>query len=446
MPPLLKYGFLAVFAGALAYMSMFGGGARPAPTDVPVDPPIEVSVPILDTRILAQAKDKTREERLVIEPEPLRHLLEIAIDVSPAKAIAIGMPENQVPVAEVRQRIAELRGRWLWFKGELEELNGPREGHPVKGNSIYEATIRLPNDERAICEFSLPPDAALQLGSFVRIEGYLMKLRDTTYPRAIDRAPFLVGRGIQRDYADWGPVTALDPQVMAAVEDKDEYPGSQMWRDVEADQDTPLWHLAAYARDTAATRTLADWRKFVSLNIADTYDQFKQDKVARGQPMRVLGTLYVLDWVVAPPNPAGIRYWTQAFVQVRDFGGFLIPIWIPRKVTKEQVPLRTDVEVRGLFYRWHKYVTRENLKPRVPLFVAADIDPLVLESEGTMRTVALVIGIAIGALMLSLMFVQLRARRSADRHSRDMDLRRRKNRERAARLADAGGSPAPPQP
>ncbi|MFO1077644.1 MAG: hypothetical protein U1E73_07945 [Planctomycetota bacterium] len=436
VPPVIKYGILAAFAGALAYVSFFGGGRTPPPAPTP--PPIEIAVPILDSAIVAAAGDATREQRLVIEPEPLRHLLEKAIDVGPVQASALGMPEQPMPVAEVRERIGELRGHWLWYKGELEELAGPRDGHPVKGYSIYEATIRLPGDTRAICEFSLSPDAAIQRGSVVRIEGYLMKLRDTTYPRDIDRAPLLVGREIRRDYADWGPVEALDPSLFTAMDDKDEYPGALMWHDVEEDQAPPLWHLAAFARDTAARRSKAEWRQVPTLNVGNAYDRFHDDKVARGEPMRVLGTLVKCRSVAALPNPAGIRFWTVAYVQVRDFGGHIIPIWVPKRV---DLALRTDLEVCGLFYRWYAYESIENLRMRVPLFVAADLDVLVLESDRTLRGVMLVIGSAIGLLMCGLMFVQWRTKRQSDRHSREMDARRKKHRERAARAA---GSPGPP--
>lgn len=405
----------------------------PAPVKKVDEPPVSVHVvPELDAKTLDGALDRTREQRLVVEADPLRHLLGKAIDVGPTVAAALGMPAKPVPITEVRANIGQWRRRWLWYEGTLEDLSGPREGHPIPGYSVYEATIRLGDGGHVLAAFSLPPDN-VKVGGWVRVEGYLLKLRDTTYPQAIENAPMLVGRAIQPDYEDWPPVTALDPELLATVDDSSWWPGDKMWHTVEEDQTKALWHLAAFARDTASRRSLADWRRELVLN-NELHPKLIDHEVARGTPMRVYGSLIKRDCIAAPANPAGIPFWTVAWVQVREYGGgVMIPIWVPQQV--RELPDRVQLEVRGYWYRWHAYETVKNERRRVPLFVAADLDPYELRVDRTMQTIGIWLGgLACGMLGL-LVWSQRRAARSSVEHSRDLDRRRRRRRAATAPLA-----------
>jgi len=394
-----------------------------------------VTVPALDDDILAETADATRRDRLLVEQAPLAHLLAEALDVGPSVAAALDIPSEMVPIADLRAAIADWRLRWLWYEGQLVHLIGPRGGHPVEGYSVYEATIRLADGEAVIAAFSIPPDGpGVAVGDWVRVEGYLLKLRDTTYPEKLNAAPMLVGRSIQRDYEDWDEVTALDPELLATLDDSSMWPGDLAWRDVEDDQTEALWHLGAFARDTADDWTLADWRKIEPLSVAEPYDRLVAGEVARGEPMRVFGTLIRRRTVAAPANPANIRFWTSAWIQASSFGGHLIPVWVPGEVG--QLPLRAQLEVKGYYYRWYVYDSQQGKRYRVPLFVAADLDEFDLKTGERMKEIG---GwLAGGALLLviGLLWGQRRASRAALAHSRDMDKRRRKRRE-----ASAGSAP-----
>ena len=392
-----------------------------------------VTVPELDDDLLAQAKDATRRDRLLVEKAPLAHLLSEALDVGPSVAAALDMPASMVPIRELRESIEDWRHRWLWYEGELVQLSGPRDGHPVDGYSVLDATVRLADGESVLATFSLPPPgsvstrAMVTVGDWVRVEGYLLKLRDTTYPEKLSAVPMLVGRSIQRDYEDWPPVTSLDDAMLAALDDSSLWPGDLAWRDVEDDQTEALWHLGAYARDTADQWTLADWRKIEPLSVAEPYDRLVAGEVARGEPMRVFGTLIRRRTVAAPANPANIRYWTTAWIQASSFGGHLIPVWVPGEV--EHLPLRAQLEVKGFYYRWYAYDSQQGKRYRVPLFIAADLDEFELKTGERMQAIGGWIGGAALLLVIFLLWGQRRASRAALAHSRDMDARRRRRRE-----------------
>lgn len=434
IPPVYRFAFLGTVVGILFYVTVVWQPEKVA--EAPIDPAeAAVVVPQVDRRLLTEAGDATREERLMLEAEPLRHLLGIAIDVGPSTAHALGSPAVPVPVDEVRANMGTLRGRWLWYEGVLEDLQGPREGHPIAGYSIYEATIRVASGAKVLAAFSIPPRVGIAIGSWVKAEGFLLKLRDTTYPVDIDKAPMLVGRELLPDYEDWGPVTELDETLLATIKDDDYFPGTKAWHTLEEDQTEPLWHLAAFVRDTKQQRSLADWRKIEPLNATSkVYEQLKNNELARGTPLRVFGTLVRRRVLAAPPNPAGVTFWTIAWVQVREFGGQLIPVWTP---TRSELPTGTPLEVRGFYYRWQAYEGLKGDRFRVPLFVAADLDPYELAADRTMREIGIGLASVLTVLMGLFWLAQRRASRASVAHSRDMDARRRRRREKTrTSLAD----------
>lgn len=438
IPPVVRLLMLGCFIGVLIYVPMFFQPPLP-PAQKAMLEPVRVAVPTLDKEILGKAKDATREERLQVEAEPFRHLLETAINVVPAVAASLGMRETMVPLADLRQEPAAWRGSWLWYKGELEDLNGPRDGHPVTGFSIYEATVKLASGDRVLAAFSLPPSAEVHRGSIVRVEGYLMKLRDTTYPNDITQAPMLVGRLIQRDYLDWDPVKKLDLELFANL-DESCWPGTQAWFTVDEDQNTPLWHIAAFARDTTEDRSFAEWRKVGTLNEPEVMPVLRSNKMERGTPLRVLGTLVKVQTIAADANPAGIKFWTAAYVQVRDFGGHLIPVWIPKRT--DELRINTSVEVFGFYYRWFAYEGLQGDRYRVPLFVAADLKEFNVDPSSTMHDVGLGLGVIATAMIALFWWVQRSASKKSAQHDRDLDARRRRRREK--RGLQAAANPTPP--
>jgi len=143
---------LAALAAGLSYVAWFW---RPLPADLDAgkargeDPQLQVRAPTLDPELLAQVRDDSRSARLQLEAAPLQHLLERALDVGPAAAQALGMPEQPVPLTVLRAHAANWRGHWLGYRGRIVDLSGPRPGHPNASYGIYEATLQL-DDRRPL--------------------------------------------------------------------------------------------------------------------------------------------------------------------------------------------------------------------------------------------------------------------------------------------------------
>lgn len=435
---LVRMGFAATLVAALLYLVVFWQPAAPvvdpAALDL-VEPPL-VAVPHIDMELLKSAKDRVREERLFLEAEPLSHLLAQSLNVSDEAARALGRPAHMVPLEDLRADPSGWRGRWLFYRGRVETLGEPRPGHPVPGYSIYDATLRLSSGEAVLFTFSKPPNEGVHIGGFARAEGFLLKLRDTALPTELTQAPMLVGAELRADFEDWGPVEQLDRERLSHIIDtKPEgdriMPSTDSWRTIDDDQNVPLWHLGAYARD-AAPRTRQEWRQVPALASQEVLNEFRRNEVERGRPMRVMGMLASMRTIRAQPNPAGIEEWTEAWLQVRDVGGRVIPVWVPKAVN---VPLGSSLEVRAYYYRRLAYETRSGKEMWTPLFVAADLDPFVFDTSTGMREIGAVVLCGAVALIAVVVWSNLRERRRVRASEDALSARRRRRRDR---LATAG--------
>jgi len=401
--PAVKFAVLGLLLGILAYIAFYWQGPSRVvdPTDTPTEQPV-VEVPQLDRALLAEARDATREDRLVFEPAPLSHLLEKALNVSAPVADALGRRAAPVPVAEVAAAPDRWRGEWLWYRGRLEELAGPKPGHPVRGYSIWEATVRTATDETVLLTFSLPPGGDVHKGGIVRAEGFLLKIRDLTFPGERNTVPMLVGTSLVRDYEAWPPVTQIDPAVFAGIRDGVHVdgrfePGPDCSIGLFDDQAQPLWHLGDYATHETPRLTKAEWRKQPAFASKAILSDALHGRLERGTPIRLLGQFVQARTQKAAPNPAGIEDWTEAWVQIRDLGGKTVPVWVPGRI--RNLAQGVGLEVNAFYYKRLVYETLKGTEVITPVFVATSLDPFVLRVPPEMHRIAVWLGV--GALLIT---------------------------------------------
>ena len=391
-----------------------------------------LTVPTLEPDIMALARDETRQQRLVREPEPFRHLLEISLDVVPAVARQLGMPLDPLD-PQVLQANPELyRGRYLWSKGTLLDLAGPIQNHPVPGYDLYEGRLATPYGETVMFAFSIPPDPDIAIGDWVRVEGFFLKLRDGFYPE-VTGAPMLVGPTLVRDMPDWDPVLALDPEILDSIEDGEfregtYYEGTDSELTLERFQDTPLWHMASYVIAHKDDMDLVGWRKLDAFSEEEQWLEMMRGETAKGTPMRILGECVEGHWLEAGTNPIGVEHWTEVWVQVHDLGGRVVPVWIPRRV--DELTRRKSVEVRGYLFKRHAYDSVRGERRVTPLFLAAAMDPYQTIENPFIAQIGLVVAGAAGGLILLFFLMARRDRLAQSQHEMAMVERRRRRRGR----------------
>ncbi len=247
----------------------------------------------------------------------------------------LGMPEHPIPIALLRASPSSYRGAYPWYRGVLKHVSPGRTGHPVDGYQVYEGWIETGDGETVLFRVSQPPRDIAE-GDTVRVEGFFLKLRDSHHSPTVEQAPLLIGPELYRDYEPWAPVTQLDPGVLGQIDDG-KFQGGEWVSRGDAEQDlreseaVPLWHLASFAMHRARTGADSDaeWHERPAFVTKDQLDASKRGEIPRGTPMRLLGTFVQSRSFAARPNPIGVDTWTEAWVQIRDLGGKVVPVWVP---------------------------------------------------------------------------------------------------------------------
>lgn len=434
---------LAAFVFGFFFYDRKGESDPPPPG--PVVTIERTPVPELDSKLLAQIEDATREQRLLLEPDPYAHLLEKSLSVVPAVAKALRMPAEPVPLARLRADPEQWRGRYLWYKGILKHLSEPRPTHPVANYRVYEGHIETPEGERVLFAVSVPPAQGLRVGDWVRVEGFFMKLRDMHLPVAVDQAPLLVGPELIPAYPDWKPVSQLDPTILARVDDFVSSDGAVVRGDTQKNifesQDVPLWHLASYARveeERIAGLPPKEKQALPTFNTRDLWSKVFHGDVAKGTPYRLLGILKHVRIVEAKANPLGIEYWSEVWLLNRHFGVRPFVVWVPRRV--DEFTLDQSLVAYGYFFKRYAYTGNdyeERGMPHLsPLFVAADMHAFEVPPSEASTWLAWGGAAVVGLLVLLFFFLARRDRSESVRHEEQLVERRRRRRQRGP-LRDA---------
>lgn len=443
---------------------------------VDIGRPLEAATivtPDLDEDVLAAVEDDTPEARQRLDTRAVEHLLQKSLDIGPTVAAALGMTDEPVPTEVVQSSTDSFRGRYLFYEGTLAMLDRVERSHPIEGFDILEGAIDTPQGERILFYVSDEANSVLRegvgetptfvVGDFVRVEGYFLKLADRSVQPVADAAPVLVGPRLLPTLRRWDPVKDLDLGILDSIEDG-EFDGQQMLQfgDVKKglweSQGEPLWHMASYANYRAARgETLAEWRSVPALNSKEQLDGYLRGRAERGEPIRLLGTYVTAKWSEAGPNPIGAEQWTEVWVQVRDLGAKLVPVWIPKKV--EGFRYNDGLEVRAFYLRNYSYETfakersasgrmrRVKREPVTPVFIAADLNRYVPDPKHPALE-WLQIGLMIAfCLLLLVLFMNARKERVASRrHAETLAERRRKRRNqiKSPDTPDSPGAPSTP--
>ncbi len=391
---------------------------------------VTVETPEIDPEIVALARDETRQERLVLEAKPLAHLLLKSREVVPSVAKALGIPGEPIPLARLRADPDSYRGDYLWYSGELAYLSTGMSGHPSQHFKIYEGWIKLENGEVVQFRVSVKPQG-VKVGDFVRVEGFFLKLRDSHHLPQAELSPVLVGPELFPDYPSWDIPEQLDPAVLATVNDGKFENGSwtdfgDMRRPMTDSLDPPLWHLTAFARGERETLNLPAWRKVPAFTTKDQLDDIRLGRFERGGKVRILGSFVLARCYEVHSNPLGEQFWTEAWIQVRDLGSKLIPIWIPGRLDPSW-QRNTMVEVRGYYHRGLAYEPMESQERWTPVFVADQLDRFQAlpqhVSVAIMKWTFFGLVIAVIGLFFS---INRRDRQRRQQHEFEMSQRRRK--------------------
>ncbi len=412
-------------------LDMFSRGAeRKAGGRPPVVHVKKVPILVLDRKLLAKIKDATKVQRFALEPEVYEHFLVNATKIVPGTLRAMGLPDEPIPPDTLRRDPSRWRGKPLWYEGEVVLLRPPEEIPGLPGFRKTEGRLKTPEGETILFAVIEPVPPEITLGSYARIEGLFYKLRDENFPEKVERAPFLVGAELRRAFPRFPPVKKLDPRVLAEVRDASD-------EDAMRIEQRPFYHLASYVMtrgedpDWISTLPELEREHAVSMVNAD-------GKIARGTYFRIEADLLWVQIEAAEANPLRVDFWTRAWLYHPTVG--TIYVVVPGRAGKKDWHTGDPVVVYGAFFKHYRYETPGD--PRnpasrfkdVPMFLAADLHPLVVVENPANTRIRLVLSALLTVFVGAMAWLVIKDRKEDQKlRQRLLERRRRRLRPPSAR-------------
>ncbi|MBC8406744.1 MAG: hypothetical protein H8E15_16130 [Planctomycetes bacterium] len=333
--------------------------------------PVDVVFPPVDIDELAEAKDATASERLVLESLPFSRLLSLSQSLHPGHLDAIGSPTLDFETVEANSK--EIRGTPYRLRGDVKDLRIQKRA--VDGPEETWTWIRTDEGKDFFYVSLNPPEELFGSdGMYVVVEGFYYKIYSQLIEGEKVTAPLLVGRGLRPSVHKDPPATNLDFALLGRV--KDDVFGGRT--EIE---DAGYWHLLNFVSTLATDEKRYDeefdnavhFDKKLLLALAADPAPY------RGKALKLYGKP-VLEWSEASPeNPQRLRFGSHAFLNKYEFGDQFVRIAAPSRDAFKGLGLRH--ELLGYFLRMWAFEDKEGNQRRTPVFVIAGVRERKIETS-----------------------------------------------------------------
>jgi hypothetical protein len=399
----------------------------PPKDQIPVDAGYSIPIPEIDLSLFKEVGEETSAQRYTNEAKPYLHLLRAAIKLVPGALREMGLPDQPVPISEVRKKTDHYRGAPLFYEGELLSLRPPEKIPGLEGFEVSEGLIQTDTKEKVLFAIIEKPPVDIHPGSRVRIEGLFFKLRDENFPYKVKRAPFLVGVSLKYAFKEFPPVKTLDPKILEQIQDKS-------LREARTIEDLPFFHLASWIMNQKDRKK---WPKTVPELTRETAVHMAQadGTVTRGKLFKVLANLLWIQVIKAEPNPLKVSFWSRVWVYHPTIG--TIALKIPGKLPMDW-KTGDDVVFYGAFMKRLYYETgapKTEWKYRfriIPFFVADQLYHLRIIDNPINQVLRIFFLVLTIFLILALMILAIRdskADKEIRSRLREKKIKRMRNRE-----------------
>lgn len=349
----------------------------------PEEPRIVEPLARVDATQLASVSDERREDRVVLEPGPTRHLLDQAALLVYGDLEVLGAEPLSAETLAVES--AARRGQPVWVRGELvwHEAGGPPgaagrgEVRDASGNSWTYLVVTEPDDCRP--------------GDVVRLAGFYLKQHEMLRPdRTFAVGPIVIAEELLRSSWPIAPVTELGPGALARVRDHDLTQASQPLESPE------FYDVLSYVRHAPDEDFLPGGAPPAEITAVQL---MQHTEAYRGQVVRVSGLLAWADQLPLGPrgeNPLEVPFIWRIWL-TSNRGTALV--WSFDPPPADAVLRRTVLDVDGVYFRRYSYENRSG-QPHTAAVVAArrmtiyHAPPSVLPSLLIKVTIGLVVVVA----------------------------------------------------
>ena len=334
--------------------------AAPPPSDVQGS----VAMPPIDMAALAEVRDETASQRVILESGPFASLLGVSRGLFGSHLAKLGEPV--FPFADGEERASELRGSLYRMRGAVVEAEVVER---VAGEPEFWCMIQTDDGGRFWFVSARVPETLFGGQNYVLADGIFYKYYTRTLGELRETAPLLIGRELVASYPVDPPVGTPDTLLLADV------------RDPEIGYEAPLderglWHLLNVSRtvrgeDGGLERAFAETR---SLDDALLEELARTPELYRGLPFEFGGMVRgrpAADRL--GENPLRMEEMETAWLRNNSSSvDTLLYLCAPAGFEFEE-PVGAVV-FHGWFLQLYAYEDREGNLRRAPVFVVASIE------------------------------------------------------------------------
>lgn len=383
----------------------------------------------LPAELEAEIKEDSVATLVLKDKKPFNYLLDEITD-RPFRffnEVGYSTVPGDVSIAEIMEDPAKHRVEQFAVKGELLSLEPKQLELPAPVDEVWEGRLRVENADGTVSYAyfeSVEEPRKVRVGQVAQVFGLFFKnyhfAVESDGQAGFQTGPFFIARRVKRSY-NYLDVQELDMSVVSRARDTEPLERMEV-------EDEPWYHVASYAKNQDQDAIREEFTEDTEL---ENFLVFPG--VHRGETVKFRGKLVALEKVPLEDNPANLEAYYDGIVQSLDSVTTRV-----RFVNKPTGVARGDlVAVRGVFLKMHKYESRADTAPEVPLIVGITIDKIEFRDE-TLRDLSIVAAVVAIGLILTLSISLALGRKSAKAFE-DAYWKRRKNRLQKHNPFDAAG-------
>lgn len=393
----------------------------------------------LPAELEAEIKEDSVATLVLKDKKPFNYLLDEVTDRPFRFFNEVGYKTipGDISIAEIMADPAKHRVEQFAVKGELLSLESKLLELPAPVEEVWEGRLRIDNGDGSVSYAyfeSVEEPRKVRVGQIAQVFGVFFKnyhfAVEADGQAGFETGPFFVARRVKRSY-NYLDVQELDMNVVSRARDTEPLERMEV-------EDEPWYHVASYAKNLDTERVREEFTED-----ADLENFLVFPGVHRGKTIKFRGKLVALEKVPLEDNPANLDAYYDGILQSLDSVTTRV-----RFVNKPTGVANGDlVAVRGVFLKMHKYESRADTAPEVPLVVGITIDKIEFRDE-TLRDLSIVAAVVAIGLVLTLSISLALGRKSAKAFE-DAYWKRRKSRLEKhnpfeAATVGAGPSATPP--
>jgi len=354
--------YSVVLIAAVIYFVVYGGGDEPEQATAPLPPPQQPkqaeSLAKIDKDLLVGVRDRTRDDRALLESAPFEHLLEQSGLLVYGDLEQFGLERGDW--IELTAAAEQRRGDPVYVIGTLKWLEPLSDSHGYRVRAEIED-----EDGRAWNAIFVTEPFELIPGDVVKAAGFFFKHYDMLRPdRSTSSGPLIVGEELLRSAFRIDPVTELREDLFVRVRD---YDLGEASRPIDTPEFFELLSYVSNAPEEELFPPDIDLVEYSAIELLTHTGRY------RGERMRVSGLLAYAEQVPLGPrgeNPLGIPHVWKLWLS--SYSG--ISLVFTFEDASDFVARKDVIDADGIYFRRYGYENQRGHAQMAAVVIARKVE------------------------------------------------------------------------